>query len=212
MKRFFPHAICSGLTVMAMLMLWSAPFASARERRAEPAYDEQGWRLAVPGWNYTFPTDHGTHDEFQTEWWYFTGNLREVGSGRRFGYQLTFFRQGITPPAQFAREAAERPDHPLSAWRLRNLYFAHFALADVEGKKFEFAERLSRGTLGLAFYSQNQFWVQIGDWFARAFPPLRQDARPRMEERFELQAARGMRRSIWSARGPSPLSSTGAGA
>ena len=30
---------------------------------------------AVPGRTLTFPQDHGKHPEFQTEWWYFTGNL-----------------------------------------------------------------------------------------------------------------------------------------
>jgi len=34
------------------------------------------WRVALPGWNYRFPEDHGTHPDFKTEWWYFTGNLK----------------------------------------------------------------------------------------------------------------------------------------
>ena len=55
------------------------------------------WRLALPGWNYQFPKDHENHPEFKTEWWYFTGNLSSA-DGRRFGYQLTFFRQGVLLP------------------------------------------------------------------------------------------------------------------
>src|SRR5438128_525287 len=43
------------------------------------------WQLALPGWGYTFPRDHGAHPEFKTEWWYFTGNLREEKSWREFG-------------------------------------------------------------------------------------------------------------------------------
>lgn len=155
-------------------------------KKGDPVYDEQGWRLAVPGWQYTFPTDHGSHDEFQTEWWYFTGNLFEKGTGRRFGYQLTFFRQGITPPSQIAQQKT-----PVSQWRLRNLYFAHFALSDPQKKRFIFDEKVSRAIMGMGFYSQDQFWTQIGSWYARAFPPLRQDAHPRMEEKFELQANTG---------------------
>ncbi len=158
----------------------------SQQKKVEPVYDEQGWRLAVPGWNYTFPADHGSHDEFQTEWWYFTGNLREAGTGRRFGYQLTFFRQGMIPPAKLAAQKT-----PVSEWRMRNLYFAHFALTDPEAKKFIFDERVSRAIFGLGFYSSDQFWTQIGNWYARAFPPLRRDARPRMEESFELHAATG---------------------
>ena len=47
------------------------------------------WRVALPGWKYEFPRDHGNHPEFKTEWWYFTGNLA-AKDGREFGYQLTF--------------------------------------------------------------------------------------------------------------------------
>ena len=46
-----------------------------------------------------FPTDHGPHPDYQTEWWYYTGNL-ETGGGRHFGYQLTFFRRALVPPEQ----------------------------------------------------------------------------------------------------------------
>ena len=37
---------------------------------------------------FTFPLDHGPHPDFQTEWWYYTGNL-DAADGRHFGYQLT---------------------------------------------------------------------------------------------------------------------------
>ena len=40
----------------------------------EPAVDS--WRVSLPGWNYVFPRDHGSHPDFKTEWWYFTGNLK----------------------------------------------------------------------------------------------------------------------------------------
>src|SRR5471032_1954459 len=59
------------------------------------APDDAGWSPARPGWQYEFPRDHGPHQDFKTEWWYFTGNLRDANSGRSYGYELTFFRQGI---------------------------------------------------------------------------------------------------------------------
>ena len=52
------------------------------------------YRAALPGYRYEFPRDHFNHPEFQTEWWYYTGNLR-ASDGRRFGFELTFFRQGV---------------------------------------------------------------------------------------------------------------------
>ena len=57
------------------------------------------WKIAEPGWRYEFPRDHHAHREFKTEWWYFTGNLFD-NKGRRFGYELTFFRQGIQPATE----------------------------------------------------------------------------------------------------------------
>src|SRR3954454_8766798 len=81
---------------------------------------------------WSFPRDHGRHDGFKTEWWYFTGNVREKGTGRRFGYQLTFFRSSMVP------RAATRP----SAWAANDLYFAHAAISDVGGNRFVYADRL----------------------------------------------------------------------
>ncbi len=47
--------------------------------------DRPTWKLAVPGWQYAFPADHGVHRSFKTEWWYFTGNLRESAAATRTG-------------------------------------------------------------------------------------------------------------------------------
>ncbi len=44
---------------------------------------------------FVYPIDLGPHLEYQTEWWYYTGNL-ETADGRHFGYQLTFFRRGLS--------------------------------------------------------------------------------------------------------------------
>ncbi len=52
------------------------------------------WKQAIGPWKWSFPRDHGSHPDFRTEWWYFTGNLSDP-LARRFGYQLTFFRQGV---------------------------------------------------------------------------------------------------------------------
>lgn len=99
------------------------------------------WRPALSGWQYEFPRDHHPHPEFKTEWWYFTGNLR-AENGRRFGYQLTFFRQGIRPPAQ---RSGER-----SRFIIGDLKFAHFAMTDVATNRFHFEQKLSRGAFGEA--------------------------------------------------------------
>ncbi len=60
------------------------------------------WREALPGYHYQFPRDHFEHQDFRTEWWYYTGNVTDA-RGERFGFELVFFRQGQK------RHAADRP-------------------------------------------------------------------------------------------------------
>lgn len=110
--------------------------------------------LAPREWN--FPRDHGRHDGYKTEWWYFTGNMRDQ-AGRRFGYQLTFFRTAYVPAA------TTRP----SAWGMNDLYFAHAAITDVSGKVFSFKDGLQRGRAGLAMASDQTLDVSVLDWTAK---------------------------------------------
>ena len=90
---------------------------------------------ALPGYQFEFPRDHGTHDEYRTEWWYYTGHL-EAESGRNYGFELTFFRVGVADPGT--------PQE--TGWDLRNLALAHFAVTDVDGKKFRYYEKLNRAS------------------------------------------------------------------
>lgn len=95
-----------------------------------------------------FPDDHLTHPNFKTEWWYFTGNVQSK-DGRRFGYQLTFFRSAVAPFAETKKESVssslQRGD-----WSTNQVFMAHCAVTDVEKKVFYSDERFSRMTQGLA--------------------------------------------------------------
>src|SRR5262249_46594637 len=97
------------------------------------------YRQALPGYRYSFPRDHFEHPDFRVEWWYYTGNLR-AADGKRFGFELVFFRQGSK------RDAPENR----SAWRIDDLYLAHLALTDIDGKRFFPQERLNRAGPGVA--------------------------------------------------------------
>jgi predicted secreted hydrolase len=110
------------------------------------------YRAALPGYRYEFPRDHFNHPEFQTEWWYYTGNLRGA-QGRRFGFELTFFRQGV-----------DRSAEPATVWDVRDVWLAHLALSDIDGGKFLHAERLNRPGAGLAGASLDQARVWNGNW------------------------------------------------
>jgi len=52
------------------------------------------WKQATAGYEFAFPRDHASHPDYKIEWWYYTGNL-QAASGRRLGYQVTFFRVGV---------------------------------------------------------------------------------------------------------------------
>jgi predicted secreted hydrolase len=102
---------------------------------------------------FSFPQDHGAHPDFQTEWWYYTGNL-QANDGRRFGYQLTFFRRALAPNAS-PRE---------SNWASQQIYFAHFAITDAQNNAHFATERFSRGAAGLAGASGDPFRVWLENW------------------------------------------------
>ncbi len=116
------------------------------------------WAKADPGLKYVFPRDHFPHFDFKTEWWYFTGNLRDA-SGRRFGYQITFFRQGIRPPS--ARGGTT------SRFIVDDLKIAHFALTDVQGNRFRSDQKISRGAFGDAGFGSHDRIAWIDDWSLR---------------------------------------------
>src|SRR5215472_5120850 len=92
------------------------------------------YRPALPGYHYAFPRDHFEHSDFRTEWWYYTGNLRS-SDGKRFGFELVFFRQG---------QRRAEPSENRSMWRVDDVYLAHLAMTDVDGKRFYRGQRLNR--------------------------------------------------------------------
>ncbi len=102
-----------------------------------------------------FPGDYGPHPEYQTEWWYYTGNLRTADQ-RRFAYQLTFFRRSLVAPA----ERVERTAELASA----DIYMGHFALIDVAAAEHRLFERFSRGGGALAGARSRPHAVWLDDW------------------------------------------------
>lgn len=76
------------------------------------APDAQGFARALAPRPFVFPADHGSHPDYRTEWWYYTGNLA-ARDGRRFGFQLTFFRTALAPePAAGAAVPAGTEPEP----------------------------------------------------------------------------------------------------
>ncbi|HEV8582847.1 MAG TPA: lipocalin-like domain-containing protein [Thermoanaerobaculia bacterium] len=119
--------------------------------------DDQGYAKALASRTFHFPDDHGPHPEFRTEWWYYTGNLA-TEEGRRFGFQLTFFRSALAPQMPVRR----------SSWATRQAWLAHFTVTDVEDGTFHSFERWSRGALDLAGAQAQPFRVWVKNWTAAA--------------------------------------------
>jgi predicted secreted hydrolase len=120
-----------------------------------PGPDVSRFARATQARPFVLPKDHGPHLEYQTEWWYYTGNLTSA-DGRRFGFQFTFFRRGFSPG----------PPPEGGGLSARHVYFAHFAITDVAARRHAAAERFSRGAGGLAGATGEPFAVWLEDWRA----------------------------------------------
>jgi predicted secreted hydrolase len=116
--------------------------------------DTAGFERATSIREFEFPRDHGPHPAYRNEWWYVTGNLEDA-AGRRFGFQLTFFRVGLAPGPE------KRP----SRWATKHAWMAHFALTDVKNQAFHAFERFARGgELALAGAEGDPVAVWLEDW------------------------------------------------
>ncbi|MGH9357001.1 MAG: lipocalin-like domain-containing protein [Terriglobia bacterium] len=113
------------------------------------------YRVAVPGYHFEFPRDNFNHPHYQTEWWYYTGNLA-AQDGRQFGFELTFFRIGVSP---------RKPEGQV--WDVRNIYLAHMAVSDLSGHRFYYRERFNRAGPGLAGTDATRAIVWNGNWSAQ---------------------------------------------
>jgi predicted secreted hydrolase len=161
MKRFgiillAAAVVATGIfTLLAQLRPSGEPAMQSQVLAAGADQDIQGFALADGSRPLQLPQDQGPHPGFQTEWWYYTGNL-EAPDGRHFGYQLTFFRRALIPPQQ----VVQRP----SDWATNQVYMAHFALTDVAANSYHAFERLARGAVGLAGAQSTPYHVWLDDW------------------------------------------------
>ncbi len=139
------------ILVFFIFVIFFAPFS---------AWPAEEWKQAVGPRTWQFPRDHGAHPEYRTEWWYFTGNLAD-DAGARFGYQLTFFRQGLR---------LRLPPKP-TPWDVRDVYLGHFAITDVAKNQFQYADKISRSGPGLAAAGAETLDVRLLNWSAKKKGP-----------------------------------------
>ncbi|HZD10083.1 MAG TPA: lipocalin-like domain-containing protein [Candidatus Binatia bacterium] len=134
--------------------------------------DTAGFARATEPGAVEFPRDLGPHPDFQVEWWYYTGNLH-TADGRRFGYQLTFFRRALPSEQEMSGgQSLTTTSRSPSAWRPSQIYLAHFTVTDVDGEAFYVDERFSRGALGLAGAQAEPYHVWLEDWSVEQVEPF----------------------------------------
>jgi predicted secreted hydrolase len=172
--RIFLGLIILPVILAVIVVWWPSMFPSDIELAADQSFSKTAaqkdrsfsdllsegdadFARALKPRQFSFPSDHGAHNPYRTEWWYFTGNL-ENSDGRKFGYELTFFR--------FVLSA--KPLSSQSVWRNNQLYMAHLTLTDVKENRFYTDERFSRAGNELAGAADNKYQVWLYDWSATA--------------------------------------------
>lgn len=114
---------------------------------------DKGFLRAYEKREFRFPEDHGIHKGFQTEWWYFTGNL-QTEKGRRFGYQFTLFRSQLRPESIFSE----------STFASNAIFMGHFTITDVKRKRFHYFERFARENRKNAYVKNSPFISYLDGW------------------------------------------------
>ncbi len=111
-------AACSGIAAGGPI------FANAPVVRPSPAPPASRAPVPPDPLPIVFPRDDGPHDRL-TEWWYYTGHLRDRATGARYGFEFVVFR-------------AERGDFPVS-------WASHLAITDERSGRFLYAQRSEIG-------------------------------------------------------------------
>jgi predicted secreted hydrolase len=155
-----------------MFIVWSVPSAIALAGARQ-------YKMALPGYHFNFPRDFAAHEDYKTEWWYYTGHL-EADDGSRYGYELTFFRVGmnvaeaatdqdVTASSRLTGQApcktvVHAPNKHYSPWTVNNAYLAHFAVSDLGRQQFFHARKLTRAGVGFAGAQENSYRVWNQNW------------------------------------------------
>jgi predicted secreted hydrolase len=122
-------------------------------------YRDEPLRTAPSDGTVTLPQDLYAKRDVQTEWWYYTAHC-ERADGRRFGFELVFFkrRTDLDRVGIFPMTALANP-----------MYFAHFAISDIDAQKFtyEHIRSFDKPLDVPVSMSEIACDVRLGDWSLR---------------------------------------------
>lgn len=156
MTRNLPLKISKYLISFCLAILFTQNSSAVKNTEAIDSLkstNKQGYEKALTVKEFKFPEDHGPHKSFKTEWWYFTGNLEDEKQ-RKFGYQLTIFRNNIDP----------NYSNDTKSWSSNQIYMGHFAISDIKNSKFYSYENFQRGSKELAGAEAKPLKVWLNNW------------------------------------------------
>ena len=132
-------------------------------------------KKADPDYRMSFPQDHGTHDQFDIEWWYLTANLQDE-AGDPYGLQWTLFRFKNSRPkssqAEGNNSSSSLKNSPVTLnestvsldkkWHNDQIYMAHASIHSLDTHWF--SEKFARGGVGNAGLTVLPLNLFIDDW------------------------------------------------
>ena len=120
----------------AILILLFFGYLGAAEWIEPPVLSSKGYKVPLPDYEPSFPTDHGAHREYGLEWWYWIGHLKTESGEKEYGFQSTVFR--------LAGDPNESNNSESNAFGSRQLFLAHSALSNLSTKQYLHNERVVR--------------------------------------------------------------------
>ena len=132
-------------------------------------------KKADPDYHMSFPQDHGTHDQFDIEWWYLTANVQDE-AGDPYGLQWTLFRFKNSRPRSSQAEGDNSSSSLKNApvmlnestvsldkkWHNDQIYMAHASIHSLDTHWF--SEKFARGGVGNAGLTALPLNLFIDDW------------------------------------------------
>jgi predicted secreted hydrolase len=106
------------------------------------------WRDVSPGDTVNLPAYLYFQKGYRIQWWYFTGHLYDA-QGREFGYELTFFAAGVQEKKYKSKFGVD------------TIYISHFAISDIEGKKFYHFSGVDSGAYAFAGADSSRLHVWV---------------------------------------------------
>lgn len=94
------------------------------------------------------PADLYYKPGFRSQWWYFTGHLKD-SKGNEYGFEQTFFGIGVNKKIFKSR------------FGLNNLFISHSALTDISKKRFLFNDKIDRGAFETSFAKKDRLEIKV---------------------------------------------------